>query len=382
MPDNKKLKYVCHIVSWYPTDKGDKEAIWTKNHIEALQTHCDNIVYHVQVKKGAWKWSSKKMSDHEFSYVIYSPISIWFFKEVMTMLLLTYVYLFHIDRRRVDLYNFQITYPLLTYSKWITFLFRKPIVITEHWSAYHLNFGVKKELTRIKRIFKNKKLKFICVSEALAKDVINFSGVNIDYKIVPNIIFSEKFYFDKTISKSENTFFMLSYWKKPKRPEIVIEALQQIKNTGLKFHLRIGGDGPLLKEIKQKVSEYGFESSVVFLGKLNAEEIRREMNEATFFLHCSDYEVQSVVCLEALNCGCPVIASKVGGIQEYINEDNGILIENNEVEMWEKSLSEALKDNEKYNCQEISKKAAGRFSNEVVGLKYYETLSYFFKRKD
>jgi L-malate glycosyltransferase len=122
-------------------------------------------VYHIQVKEGNFSFVQKQISGYEKSFVLYIPIKKWFTKELLSTLILWYVLVFKIKKKGVFAYNFHIAYPLLTYSRVLTLFIRKPIFVTEHWSAYHFNFGVKKKLKRIQRIFKNKKLRFICVSQ-------------------------------------------------------------------------------------------------------------------------------------------------------------------------------------------------------------------------
>ncbi len=378
---NKKLK-ICHIVTWYPNKWNNKEAIWTKRHIEGLDIHCSNSVYHVQLKYGKWKKHFYRISNNEQAFILTSNTNIWFFRELLSTLLLIYVIIFKIkNKKQYDAFNFQITYPLLTYSKLITWILKKPIIVTEHWSAYHLNFESSKELKRIKRIFKNKKLNFICVSDALRQDIENFSGVNIKYKIVGNIIDCNIF---KNLSKerNENSFFMLSYWKEPKDPFLILNVFAKLKSENIKFTLNIGGFGPLEDEMKILVSKLDLNDSVNFLGKLNTDEIVEEMNKVQYFIHNSNYEVSSVVCIEAISCGTPVIASNVGGIKEYVNSKNGFLIEENTFENWYKKLVLCTNETYKFDNSKISRVGLTHFSKENVAKSYFDALQYFIKKEN
>jgi L-malate glycosyltransferase len=253
--------------------------------------------------------------------------------------------------------------------------------VTEHWSAYHLNFGTTKNLTRIKRIFKNKNLNFIFVSDALRQDIEKFSGEKINYKIVGNTIDCSIFK-NLHYERTENSFLMLSFWKIPKNPFMLFDVFSKLKKENFSFQLVVGGFGPLEDEMKQYVDELDLTKNVKFVGKLESNEIVDEMNKTQYFIHNSNYEVSSVVCMEAIACGAPVIASKVGGIPEYINSQNGILIENNSFENWYFNIKNSLLNNYDYNNQLISEYGYSKFSSNMVAQEYLNALNYFINHKN
>jgi L-malate glycosyltransferase len=326
-------------------------------------------VYHIQVKEGNFSFVQKQISGYEKSFVLYIPIKKWFTKELLSTLILWYVIVFKIKKKGVFAYNFHIAYPLLTYSRVLTLFIRKPIFVTEHWSAYHFNFGVKKKLKRIQRIFKNKKLQFICVSKALAEDIMRFAETEIKYDILYNVV-DEEVFFNEAQERSANTFFMLSYWKYPKDPFLILDVFRKLKEEGYSFHLKIGGFGPLMNEINDYIRKNNLVNECITIGKLNTNEIRREMNSSTYFIHNSNYETFSVVCAEALMCGTPVIASNVGGIKEYVNYFNGILILSNSNNNWFRTLENTFSNTFEHNHELIALSAQKEFSKNLVGYKY------------
>jgi glycosyltransferase involved in cell wall biosynthesis len=283
--------------------------------------------------------------------------------------------IFKIKKKNIKCYNFHIAYPLLTYSRIFTWFIKKPIFVTEHWSAYHFNFGMNKKLKRIQHIFKNKKLKLICVSNALANDIKNYSETNLDINILYNVVDEKVFKYENGL-KTSNSFFLVSYWKSPKNPFIIIKACHQLKeNLNLKFSLRIAGEGPLIDKMKKMVKDCNLEDYVVFLGTMSSKEIANEMNSSTYFIHNSNYETFSVVCAEALMCGTPVIASNVGAIPEYLTTDMGVLVDDNTIENWEKILLNALNNNYVFDNEKIAMSAKKYFSKEIIGQKYNAILN-------
>lgn len=372
---NITLKKIIHITNWYPNKENNQEAIWIKRQIASLNSFCQNEIYHIQVKEGKLSFVKTQISENEQSFILYFPTKIWFLKELLTTLVLWYILIIKIKKKEVFAYNFHIAYPLLTYSQILTFFIRKPIFVTEHWSAYHFNFGVKKKLKRIQRIFRNKKLRFNCVSKALVNDIINFANTDINYTVLYNVV-DEKLFYNDTQERPINTFFMLSYWKYPKDPFLIFEVFKKLKEeNGSVFQLKIGGFGPLMNEINTYIIENNLMNEFLILGKLTPFDIRKEMNTSSYFIHNSNYETFSVVCAESLMCGTPVIASKVGAIPEYLTSDMGLLVEENTFECWRKVINNCLNSHSIFENDKIAQTAKGFFSKETIGSKYYSILS-------
>jgi len=338
-----------------------------------LETFCSNDVYHIEVETSKFKLSNGPSLLGNKLLRLSFPSDIWFLKELMTSLLVLYVLFLKLKLRDYDVVNFHIAYPMCTYLHLFQNFIKKPIVITEHWSAYHLNFGVKKELNRIKRIFNNK-VTWITVSEALKNDLIRFSG-NTALKafVIPNVVDSVTF--TSRNQEKRDYFFMASYWRKPKNPILLLRAFRYFlkQNPGIK--LRIGGFGPQEEQIIDYIEKKDLHKNVEYLGSLTPEEIAEEMNIAMAFLHCSEYETFSVVCAEALICGTPVIASAVGGLTEIIEDSSGILVQENTETDWVKALSSFINSRDSYNSKAISEKAAKRFSESKVGKDYMSVIT-------
>jgi len=67
------------------------------------------------------------------------------------------------------------------------------------------------------------------------------------------------------------------------------------------------------------ISEYG-EKRMVYLGSIQTPELLRHYQTATLCVVPSLYEPGGTVAFEAMACGCPVLASRVGGLGEVIQD--------------------------------------------------------------
>jgi glycogen synthase len=90
----------------------------------------------------------------------------------------------------------------------------------------------------------------------------------------------------------------------------------------------IGEDGGTRPELEREVARLGLGARVKILGFVEDERLLSSaFREARLFVLPSEYEAFGLVLLEALAHGTPVIASRVGGIPEFVEEGRcGLLV--------------------------------------------------------
>ena len=356
---------VLHITYWYPNPTNTKEAIWVKRHIEAIAPFVEQKVIHLQIKPDT-KFSFCSGAIHMGKQQIISlPLKNWFVIELFSALLLLIELMKVRATTRFDIINFHIAYPNLTYWHLLKKIIRVPIVITEHWSAYHYNFGVIKPLPRIQHIFKQN-IPVISVSNALIQDIKLFSKCNFPHSVIHNVVDSEIFYPDPSITR-QSFFFMISKWNKPKNPFIAMEAFLQFSKINTDYKFIIGGYGKHWDEMNEWVNKHNISAKIKLVGMLESKEIANYLQNCCAFVHPSNYETFSVVCAEAISCGTPVIASNVGGIPEVIGE-KGILIKEETVENWATALHNIVLSSNKVYIKHLG------FSKEIIGKKYVQVI--------
>jgi glycosyltransferase involved in cell wall biosynthesis len=77
---------------------------------------------------------------------------------------------------------------------------------------------------------------------------------------------------------------------------------------------------------------------------LTREEVAKRLRGADLYVHATKADNHPLAVLEALACGVPVIASRVGGIPEQLTEETGLLVEPNDAQSLAASISELLGD--------------------------------------
>src|SRR5213075_2894096 len=80
------------------------------------------------------------------------------------------------------------------------------------------------------------------------------------------------------------------------------------------------GDGPLAEKARQLAGRIGTRAQVVFAGRHDPASVARHMQAADVLALPSWNEGVPNVILEAFACGLPVVASRVGGIAEVLDQ--------------------------------------------------------------
>ena len=104
-------------------------------------------------------------------------------------------------------------------------------------------------------------------------------------------------------------------------------AKQVIKRIG-PTRFVIAGDGPLRSALERRLAKNGLGQHVELLGHVaDRQQLADLYRKAALFVTPSHYEGLPTVVLEAMACGCPVIATKVGGLPQVIESGkNGVLV--------------------------------------------------------
>ena len=112
--------------------------------------------------------------------------------------------------------------------------------------------------------------------------------------------------------------------------DILVDSFK-ILNETRDVHLVVVG-GSLsgdreLDALRQRSKQLGILEKITFTGSVNQSELGRYYSAADVFVLPSHYESFGLVALEAMACGTPVVASRVGGIPSFVDDgETGYLI--------------------------------------------------------
>lgn len=143
------------------------------------------------------------------------------------------------------------------------------------------------------------------------------------------------------IKPEEKLLIFVGGFRPVKGIRYLITALKMLQQQGQPVKLVLVGRGRGEKDLRRYVQQLDLVNSVIFTGQIPNENIPQFMAAADVFVLPSLSEGLPNVVLEAMASGLPIIATKVGGLPEIIEEGrNGFLVEpKNPKQIVEKILS-------------------------------------------
>jgi glycosyltransferase involved in cell wall biosynthesis len=173
--------------------------------------------------------------------------------------------------------------------------------------------------------------------------------------------------------QKENILVSVGRLAYPKKFQLLVESFALVNVQNLLLH--IVTDGPDRKKIEETIKKLNLSSKVKCLGNLSQNDTHNKLLTSRVFILISKHEGFPLSVLEAMSAGLPVIASKVGGIPEQIDEHCGILVENNS-----ESISGAIEKLFRGNIAEtMGKFARVRYEQKFTLQKFLENTHNIYK---
>ena len=182
---------------------------------------------------------------------------------------------------------------------------------------------------------------------------VNTIGVGLD-----NARFNEKVNKSPKIleleneKKDENLRYLLYIGKIERRRNtlFLINLLHEINKTknNVKLILIGKGESDYIEEVKKEVEKYKLNDKIIYIEKMQQEELSNIYKISDIFLLPTEYEIFGMVLLEAMYFGLPVITTYNGGSSTIIeNGKNGFICSKLDKAEWKEIVCDLLNDTNK-----------------------------------
>lgn len=373
----RKLR-VLHIANWYPNRWSAIEGKFVAAQFERFAAATDAKLVNVQLRVDDRHWLRVERAQFEPGrsavYLLTRLRSERIHALLITILLL---YVLATERAwRWDVLHFHIAWPLLAYAHIWRKAIRKPIVVSEHWSAYHHQFHLADDapaLERLRRPFRQG-LPVIAVSQALLADIRRFSGdAAFPGYVLPNYV---PLHGVSPGSRAVPVLFAVNSWGAIKDPMPMLHGLALAADNGASFALVLGGLGSEIEAMRSFVGSSSLSGRTEFRGWMTGEEIAGQLAQSDGYLFSSRYETFSVACAEALGAGVPLLGPFIPAIAEYAGEGDWRRVETRDAEGWRSAATAFLETHAagRFDRQAIAARASNRFSEEELVTGYLAIL--------
>lgn len=205
------------------------------------------------------------------------------------------------------------------------------------------------------------------------KSIVIYNGIDTDY-------FSQSSGYDERevrknlgFNKDDFVIVICATFRKVKQHSVLINAVSQLRIKNIPVKLLLVGDGAEKDFILRSIQKVKMEEDITLVGF--QKDVRPFISAADVFALVSSTETFSMAILEAMSLGKAIVASKVGGTSEQIEDNiNGFLFEpGNETELAEKMYD--IYSSRKYKQMgKASKEKVNSFFSEKTMLEKYEDL--------
>ncbi len=263
-----------------------------------------------------------------------------------------------------------------------------PLVLTEHSSLVNQD-KLPSDIEQAAKLAFARADKLIAVSPALAEKMREHSHRSVLW--IPDMVDTELFAYtgeheqmrtlweETELEGGEFSFLSCGNLRKVKRMDVLIQAFARAFRDCPKVHLTICGQGEEEGNLRKLIYDLKMENRIELAGIRPREEIAQRLQQADCFVLASVSETFGVSYLEALSCGVPVIATRCGGPECFVNEHNGLMVEPDDVEGLASAMLTMYCNGGSYNRAAIAQEVRNHYSSQAVAarlMEQYEQLTH------
>ncbi len=384
---------MLYLASWYPNRLKPLEGIFIEKHAEAVAKLCEVSVLYVtldpNLKPGVIDIVTRRKNDvsRVIVYVATSrlrPRVLASTSNALRFIRGTYLGIREIRNmvKRIDLIQVNVASRLGIVAILTKVLKHVPFIVFEHSSIYIKCKDVaeyRRQAGVLERLFTHLNFRYaeaiVGVSDYLNQAIRRIKRIENKYYIVPNIVdVTEKVLNREKRGDNTVAITVATLNNRDKNIYGLITAFGELSKKGREnVRLHIVGDGPDRRYLEEHARNLGLLDRVVyFMGYVPNDRLGEYLGSANFFVLPSKYETFSVVTVEAIANGVPVVVTRSGGPEEIVRPEEGIIVENLDLDALVDGIEYMAMNWQSYDPDVLRKYALDNYSRSVVGKKLFD----------
>jgi glycosyltransferase involved in cell wall biosynthesis len=286
------------------------------------------------------------------------------------------------EQGKIDIIHAHVTFPAGFLAMQLARHTSLPFVITEHsgpfpFKEYMRGSAVRDIITEPL----HEASAVIAVSSWLAESLQRYSAPQ--SVIIQNSVDTDYFHplSEQCSHGDKPALFTLSQLTVPKGISDLLEAVRIMSDQGYRFNLRIGGSGKQRRRFIKLAEQLRIVDKVTWLGELSRAEALREYQTCDFYVMPSRLESLSMVILEAMACGKPIVATDCGGPRDLVGHNQGVLAKANDPVSLAESIRNMLSAYSVYDSSLIRQECVNKYSHTVISNQIIEVYKNILVQK-
>jgi len=363
--DHRPLR-VLFVPQWYPHGRNQMLGTFIREHVRAAALHDVVAVLVVSSRPGRWpslQWVRVEDEGIPTFYARYghSPVP-------KTTLPFFYVHLRRALRRVFQ--EWGVPDVIHTQDLQAYFVMKAlwpkdiPVVVSQQWTGFIERSLSRTQVRRFRYIFRRAS-RVLAVNKFAESDYQEY-GLEASVAWLPNTI-DESIFETPTECRREPWLLHASGFTPVKRVGDTIQAFARVHSRRPDAVFHLVGDGECRAEMQRLASRVLPHTAYRFHGLLPKPELAALMRRVAGFVFPSAAETFGCVLMEAMASGCPVLATRIGGIPGVVRQGEGLFVDVGNIDEITEGMMSLLDGTHGLDTERIGRDTRERFSHVAVG---------------
>lgn len=369
-----KPSYTLIVTSWYPSKESPINGIFIKKHAQAISTFRN--VKAIYALPGTGNNVEEKIESDTYSMATatYTDSGNKKLNQVRYLFALRRAYMQTVKQYSTpELVHLHVVFPAGLFVYLLFNFLNVPLLITEHWSGYTNEDGRYDKLqgfikSVIQKLF-NRAKGISAVSAYLRDAIAAKTPANAGKLMITSNILNvpDRVQLAAYSAAHIKAIFVGNLNDHEKNVSKLIDAVELIVKQYPQFEVTFVGGGDELPRYKRIAEQKDLlNKHIRFTGYIDNSEIAPLYRQHHFYILTSNFETFSISAAEAIMHGLPVVSTRCGGPADFIDESNGIWIEEKSVEGIKAAIEKMIANYSSYRRIEMGESIREKYSTEQV----------------
>lgn len=370
---------ILFIPKWFPGKTDPQNGVFILKHAQCIATYYPVKIMHLCAMKEQserFEFDSETQENIEILHCYYKTESSVFARPFNLIIYLiaffkSYTKLYPTDKPILThAHVFNRTVALAYFLKiWKGI----PYLVSEHWAIYIK--GKFNEYSIIQKQFikylARKSEAITAVSEVLLNAMKQSGLISKRMKVIGNAVPVPT---ELNLNNEKKVIGIVAdFDDENKRISSVINVFTELSMEFPEWELHIVGGGKDEKKLHQLATNKQLKNKKIFFhGRQDNKYVYQFLKDIAFLTNYSVFETFSVILIEAILHGKPVVSSKCGGPESFVNKENGLLIDKNNLQELKTAMKEMMLNYKSYNTETLIASVKEKYSPENIGKSFYQ----------